>query len=104
VTAADDQIAFVRARLIERSAERNSLHRGWCDNPTACGHDSCNCGYPEQVHAETEASRALLEEVIRPYLGAETTTGRVAAVALRLHALPYANHPDYQPEWRLDAD
>lgn len=50
--------------------------------------------------AEVDTKRALLEETIRPYIGAETTIGRVAVVALRLLALPYAGQPGYREEWR----
>lgn len=55
---------------------------------------------PARVLAEVRVKRALLEETIRPYLGADTTSGRVAAIALRLLALPYADRPDHREEWR----
>lgn len=55
---------------------------------------------PARVLAEVETKRALLEETIRPYLGAETTAARVAVVALRLLAQPYAGRPGWREEWR----
>lgn len=55
---------------------------------------------PAQVLAEVESERALIAETIRPYLGADTTTGRVAWIALRILAVPYASHADYREEWR----
>ena len=55
---------------------------------------------PARVLAEVEAKRALIEETIRPWLGNDQTTGRIAWVALRLLAWPYADRPGYQEVWR----
>ncbi|OKJ52223.1 hypothetical protein AMK27_30765 [Streptomyces sp. CB02009] len=65
-----------------------------------------------RFHAETEAKRRILSaHPIEPYdddptIGfcQECQRGGAAGIApcttLRLLALPYADHPDYRPEWR----
>jgi len=54
---------------------------------------------PARVLAEVEAKRALIEETIRPWLGNDQTTGRIAWTALRLLAWPYVDRPGYREEW-----
>ena len=72
-------------------------------------------GDPARVLAECEAKRRLVEHVVKfrrdvanasIWRGDEWADGRVAgwedgvAGILEVLALPYADHPDYRPEWR----
>lgn len=53
---------------------------------------------PAFVLADIEAKRRIVERLGQQYLiGSRVTYNAV----LRLLALPFADHPDFQPEWRL---
>jgi hypothetical protein len=67
---------------------------------------------PDFTRADVEAKRQILDKVV-PRMnemddqidgewGGGTTDGSeyVSVALLRLLALPYADHPDYRPEWR----
>lgn len=56
---------------------------------------------PNRLLADCEAKRQLISD-ISEYLdhkGGITATDGLAWRALTYLALPYASHPDYQPEW-----
>jgi hypothetical protein len=53
---------------------------------------------PARVLAECEAKRRIVEVDWRADDSGEATL--VQQDVLRLLALPYADHPDYRPEWR----
>jgi hypothetical protein len=61
---------------------------------------------PSRLVAECEAKRRIaaeLADAVSNYevnLGPEGEVTRLTFV-LRALALPYADHPDYQPEWRI---
>jgi hypothetical protein len=61
---------------------------------------------PSRVVAECEAKRRIAAELVDAVssyegkLGPEGEVTRLSFV-LRALALPYADHPDYQPEWRI---
>lgn len=115
----DDLVTWLRAQLDEdATAERRTSGGTWDYDPTdgwitnedshvlavsdgAPGDiDHVTRYSPAAVRADIAAKRALLEETIRPYLGADTTAGRVALVALRLLTSAYAHRPGYREEWR----
>ena len=92
-----DLLAFIRARLNE-------------DEEVA--RDAYYSGQSGRALAEVQAKRSILDLHV-PYrriigLGCETCLGAVPGrpfpdfpcPTLRLVALPYADHPDYQQEWR----
>lgn len=69
---------------------------------------------PTRVLAEVDAKRRILDEVVPEVAGLEAridgewgvgtvTTDGADDMLLRLLALPYANHPDYQTEWAPEA-
>ena len=71
---------------------------------------SCDCGYPERIKADCEAKRRIIELHRPDYLFDETqycsSCGDVPQVSypcdtLLLFALPYADRPGYQEDWRL---
>lgn len=65
--------------------------------------------HPARVLAEVEAKRRILDEWQRHYVAEDVDYDRrrtdynwaeALTLALRLLALPYVDHPDYDPEWR----
>jgi len=66
--------------------------------------DKCKCNYPARVLAECEAKRRIVNRWADSF-GQWNATQADAARAqkdstLRLLALPYADHPDYDEKWR----
>lgn len=60
----------------------------------------CDCGYPARACSEVEAKRRIVEAA-REHSPNQGDDGKwVFVLTLRLLALPYAGHPDYQQEWR----
>ena len=59
---------------------------------------------PSRMVAECEAKRRVVAQYIEGVanydIGSQGEVTRLTFV-LRALALPYADHPDYQPEWRL---
>lgn len=58
----------------------------------------CDCGYPARASSEVQAKRRIVEAA--PKFQQSDDGKRVFVLTLRLLALPYAGHPDYQQEWR----
>ncbi len=61
---------------------------------------------PSRLVAECEAKRRVAAEFADAVSNYEVNVGPEGEVArlafvLRALALPYADHPDYQPEWRI---
>lgn len=56
--------------------------------------DKCECGYPARVLAECEAKRRIVD-IYRSEWEMDPINE-----TLRLLALPYADHPDYDEKWR----
>lgn len=61
---------------------------------------------PSRLVAECEAKRRIAVEFVDAVANYEGNLGPEGEVArltfvLRALALPYADHPDYQPEWRV---
>jgi len=83
----EDEVLVVGAT--ERSRLVGKVHRGATH---IARHD------PARVLAECEAKRRIVAD-LAPFLG-ETPLGYLAAQVLEDLAAPYADHPDYQPEWR----
>lgn len=114
-----DLVAFLRARLDddEQAAREAAVWWGDADEPGEAPHwRPVPCGHiwndqdggiadevadrhaahiarhdPARVLAEVEAKRRMVDE-----------HGNGTCRTLRLLALPYADHPDYRPEWRND--
>lgn len=74
--------------------------------------EPCTCGYPARVLAECEAKRRILDD-LAAHLEAdyEAMESPIASAGwhaktralngvVRLLALPYADHPDYDEAWR----
>jgi hypothetical protein len=86
-----DIVEFLRARLDEDEA--------WGRSP--------ECGYqqdPARVLREVEAKRRIVESCSPQSLDnscADPGERCLAEVTLEALALPYSDHPDYQPEWNL---
>lgn len=54
---------------------------------------------PARVLAEVEGKRQMLT-MFEDHLGEGTSGDDVATLTLRLLIQPYADHPDYRPEWQ----
>lgn len=84
-------------------AVANEKHEQYVCNLRAVeffGSDACECHYPARVLAECEAKRRIINlhpEAVAPEMkaGAAWASGEV----LRILAVQYAGHPDYQTEW-----
>lgn len=88
--------------LLERIAE-DEAHDGW--HTVECGvglgywaTGRCICGYPARILADCEAKRRIVAWVNQWPWRAEPPSS--VDGLLPLLALPYADHPDYRPEWR----
>jgi Family of unknown function (DUF6221) len=109
----DDLIAFLRARLDEDEATADGLQFA-CRLPdkvpdfTACGGPAAEAYWrhfdPARVLREVAAGRLLLRQFELRGNSVRATvqppTGGVWDDLLRMLALPYADHPDYRPEWK----
>jgi hypothetical protein len=122
-----DLVAFLRARLNEAEARAKfavSLSHGddpdwhewyewgWHSEYREGGSGSMflpGCPSPAQVLREVEAKRRIIDlDGDWPY-GAEMEAGEAVTGwsdaidrVLRLLALPYSDHPDYDPAWATD--
>ena len=112
----DSLADFLLARIAEDEAEQREGETEW--HLRGCGWNLgegltrvCGCGLPARVLAECEAKRRIVahlrfytltdqERRARPDDPTERLADDISAESLRLLALPYADHPDYQPEWR----
>jgi hypothetical protein len=61
---------------------------------------------PSRMVAECEAKRRVVAQFVDAVANYEADAGPQGEVTrlrfvLRALALPYADHPDYQPEWRI---
>jgi hypothetical protein len=61
---------------------------------------------PSRMVAECEAKRRVVAQFVDAVANYEADAGPQGQVTrltfvLRALALPYADHPDYQPEWRI---
>jgi hypothetical protein len=65
------------------------------DEDTIAAERVCTCGYPARVLAECEAKRRIVE-----LMSDEVEYVVYSDDVLRALALPYADHPDFRPEWR----
>lgn len=115
----DDLVAFVRARLdederIAQGADRNPPNGSTSWTPAALQttwdarvDEHVARHNPARVLREVEAKRRILGEHFESFLpngiplGTCTTCDNYAmpCPTLRLLALPYADDPDYRPEW-----
>lgn len=101
VSAVDDLIAFLRARLAEDEQLVLALDEtAYNGVESTAGADAR--AHLERAAAEVEAKRKLIELYLMTY---ETSTldsdaWTVMKDAMRTLALPHAEHPDYRPEWR----
>lgn len=103
----NDLANFILARIAEDEERGHSLVAQWFDVGNACQ----SCGTDgARLLAECDAKRRIVEHChwgLDHYgddscgLGddAEHNGGMDAVQTLRLLALPYADHPDFQQEW-----
>jgi hypothetical protein len=54
---------------------------------------------PARVLAECEAKRRIIDQAEQWIENYDEGTDPMSAATLRLLALPYADHPDYDPKW-----
>lgn len=98
-----DLAAFLRARLDEDAAEAEA--------DEALAHEQATGWLPERVLRDVAAKRRIIDEIV-PVIdeldallesergsGAYKTSGESDRL-LKLLALLYADHPDYDEEWR----
>jgi hypothetical protein len=90
-----DLVDFVRARLDDEENRAVTTH------DTSCGmiryDGTCDCGMPSRALANVDAKRRIIDACRRHE---SPDTFDLIDDTLRLLALPYASHPDYQEEWR----
>lgn len=58
---------------------------------------------PARVRAECEAKRAIVDLALSAEHAGQVLDGALINGALAALALPYADHPDYDPEWSVRA-
>ena len=100
--------AFLLARIAEDEARRVAYwHDVDCDR-AASATANCTCGSQARVLAECEAKRRIVEEAMvwledasdwRTVESQDEEGAPVSQRILHLLAQPYADHPDFQPEW-----
>lgn len=98
-----DIIDFLRARYDEDEYRSRAVHNFACDSWPEFKPDRCNCGEPQRLRTEVEAKRTVLDVLARCANVRWTGTYAVVEEArrpLRALALPYVDHPDYDPTWR----
>jgi hypothetical protein len=91
-------VEFLLTRIAEDEARAKYDDPHWAD----CKHFvmfsegglPCSCGLESRLLAECEAKRRIVEDAT------DVPTISMRRV-LRLLALPYADHPDYKPEWAV---
>ena len=100
-----DLIRFLLARLTD---EEYYLHHPVQDESRDQPHDprlvAGGWWPPARVIAECEAKRRILlfaQDPQRWSPAAARADPETVEAVLRCLALPYADHPDYRPEWRL---
>lgn len=113
---------FLTAQLAEDERDADDIHDqsidGWLGG-------ECACDYPARVRAEVEAKRRILNEhygFLNPHRNPDRACRQCSdrradhdplvnyerwvrlepapCLTVRLLALPYAGHEDYQEEWR----
>lgn len=101
----DDLVAFLRARL---AADLAVAARATGREPTSIGISRGKIVVdPARVLAEVEAKRARLvvlgtfAEEVPASEEPDPLVQRFARQLLVMEAAPYADHPDFKPEWRL---
>ena len=106
-------IEFLNARLDEREAEANEIHRpAVCRSIDRDGEFDpdpiwCSCDYPARVLRDVEADRKLLAAYAEvAYMDCddpepEYAYGRAKGLgeAVRLRVARFSDHPDYDPAW-----
>ena len=107
-------VEFLRARLDEDEARQRDPWSQWHNKGCEAVPDvlypdretgACDCGVPARVLAEVAAKRQIIRmwEQLRQFH--ESSSGYsladgAASKALQLHAVVYADHPDYEERWR----
>lgn len=91
---------FLLARIAadEDAAEHGRRHNA----STTYAQDNYGCLLvdPKRVLAECEAKRWIVEVSTTTVKSHGLCTRCVTCITVRLLALPYADHPDYDPKWR----
>lgn len=103
----NDLVEFLRACLDDEHRDAEGKHDQYaCDLSALLTFGDCSCGYPDKVRAEVDAARRIVE-LHKRFEGFVdcSSCGDVPQVpypckTLRLLALPRANQPGYQEEWR----
>jgi len=101
---------FLLARITEDEAEVGHVEKGsWADEgagPNGVGwadvgaNNDVLMARPSRVLAECEAKRRIVAGAVRPEDPWQPGTVIATDSTLRLLALPFADHPDYDETWR----
>jgi hypothetical protein len=102
---------FLLARIAEDYRFVPKYHEPMCEWMMRHDRDEeaeCDCGLESRqafVLAECDAKRRIVERCQQAHVDqgiyGEDSQDELAGHILRLLALPYADHPEYQPEWRV---
>lgn len=110
---------FLLARIAEDKRDAREVHDVLACSAMEYGGitpNTCDCGWPEQVAADCEAKRRIVEALVDaeaavatydnddplnpPSYWQEWGNRHALRMAAELHAATYADHPDYNPDWR----
>lgn len=100
----EDLVVFLRARLDQDRAEIERDDRHWSEVP----YEACSAN---RLLAEVDAKRRILNEhraaqpgwCVTCDIPGDTRGNLHGCQTVRLLALPYGEHPDYQPDWAPNA-
>jgi hypothetical protein len=112
---------YLLARYDEAEADSRGWHTNMCASRQPFGRGlfpapACDCGVPERVQADIEAKRRMVMRYLdgddegTKYLHGRPPTDphwwepeseKLGNDFIRLLAVPFADRPDFQPEWRL---
>jgi hypothetical protein len=92
--------AFLRARWDERTAAASGLHEAGCGHDLVEGQTQrCDCGEPARTLRRIEGLRKILSWI--EAMEYESDDAWVyERIVLRGLAVEFADHPEFQEEWR----
>lgn len=123
-----DLADFLAARLDERATDADQIHNVHADKYGECYASSpggSDCGEPEYVLADVAAKRGILRRYVNVAQGLAASMERINTgqrpgsaviserdllstncaalfMAVKLLAMPFADHPDHDPSWRIE--
>lgn len=104
MTQADDQVAFLKARLDEQERDAGDWHNQYdCDLGQLETYGRCSCDGPARELRKVAALRAIMTEHEHRTESDRKFgfgPGSSPCRTLRALALIWSNHPDYRPAWK----